>query len=296
MLFVFTLGRLSSWRLLFLRKRWVNDDSSAIEEQTLKLNYIAQHAEYEYEKYEQESLNYELKKMWPGWCCCCWGPTWWGSWGGPPHQAQRWECCCTPSGASPVNSNSIHTYTATTSGTAVRMLLHAFRCVTCQQQHHSFIHSHHIRHRGESVVARLQVWHLSTATAFIHTQPPHLAQRWEWCCTLSGESPANSNSIHSYCIPLLIEGWGYPVSGKLQGCTVPEGRLCCTWRKAVLYLKEGCVVPEGRLCCTWRKAEDSPMVMTLVRLSSRLSVSSSLLDRFTRDWSGKRQFKNTSSS
>jgi hypothetical protein len=48
------------------------------------------------------------------------------------------------------------------------MLLHAFRCVTCQQQQHSFIRSHNIRHRGESVVARLQV------------------------------SPVNSNSIHSY--------------------------------------------------------------------------------------------------
>jgi hypothetical protein len=45
MLFVFTLGRLSSWRLLFLRKRWVNDDSSAIDEQTFKSNYIAQLAE-----------------------------------------------------------------------------------------------------------------------------------------------------------------------------------------------------------------------------------------------------------
>jgi hypothetical protein len=91
-----------------------------------------------------------------------------------------------------------HSYTATTSGTEVRVLLHAFRCVTYQQQQHSYIHSHHIRHRGQSVVARLQVRHLSTATAFIQTQPPHPAQRWECCCTPSGASPTNSNSIHSY--------------------------------------------------------------------------------------------------
>ncbi len=86
-----------------------------------------------------------------------------------PHPAQSSECCCTPSGASPVNSNSIHTYTATTSGIGVRVLLHALSCVTCQQQQHKFIHSHHIRHRGQSVVARLQVCNLPTATAVIHT-------------------------------------------------------------------------------------------------------------------------------
>jgi hypothetical protein len=37
------------------------------------------------------------------------------------------------------------------------MLLHAFRCVTCQQQLDLYIYSNHIRYRDESVVARSQV-------------------------------------------------------------------------------------------------------------------------------------------
>ncbi len=230
MLFVFTLGRLSSWRLLFLRKRWVNDDSSAIEEQTLKLNYNEQLAEYVSEKIRTGICKFLTEKMWPGWCCCCWGPTLWGLWGGPQHPAQRWECCCTPSGVSPVNSNSSHSYAATTSVTEVRVLLHAFRCVTCQQQQHSYVykHSHHIRYRGESVVAmvtipRRTLWSCRTWRSLRLTSPKRSCGfHVPYICICRG----TSGLLH------LEEGSGLPVPGcrlhAPQGKAnfpVPGGRL-----------------------------------------------------------------------
>jgi hypothetical protein len=56
-------------------------------------------------------------------------------------------------------------------------------------------------------------------------------------------------------------------------CSIPHGTGA--------YLEYGAVLSKV-LAPTWSTVQYSPMVIMLVRLSSRLSVSSSLLDRFTR--------------